>query len=420
MKADRFFSYFILATVILVISCATKTPVEPEIINNPPGAPSNPTPYDGLANVSMFPVLSWTAVDPDGDSLIYDVYLGDANPPPLVVENVGSALYSPLSLSPNTIYYWKVDAKDGTGEVTEGPTWTFATSSISGVQISSFGSLPRWSPDGDKVLFGGQGVNVGLWVYYRLSGNTEQITDDTHPHRWDYKWSPQSDQIAFGGAGPTSTIQAGIFTVALDGSQPVWWHSTGHSPCWIPDGTGIVFAEEDNQSATYGLFQLNFVDTSLVQLTGSGIESQFNSTGTRIAFRNPGSSQAYDLKSVSASGGLEITLADNCLHFKWTSDGTTLVYDYMSYSMGMTICSVSASGGVPVTLLTGAAEPSLSSTGILAFHGMSGTESLGVYTVSLYGGIATNRSANGSQPDISPDGSLLVYSFNDSIWLVYL
>jgi len=46
--------------------------------NEPPEAPSNPTPADGAQDVTTSFILSWTCGDPEGQSLKYDVYLGDA------------------------------------------------------------------------------------------------------------------------------------------------------------------------------------------------------------------------------------------------------------------------------------------------------------------------------------------------------
>lgn len=410
----------LLFGIILLIACSSEdAPTEPPPINNAPDVPSNPTPSDSSTNVTFNPTLTWTCTDPDGDPLVYDVHFGTSPIPPLVSSDLAGSEYSPLGLLETTTYYWKIDAKDSGGLITEGPVWSFITAELSSDQISSFGSLPKWSPDGQRLLFGGEGLTIGLWIYDRIAVTQEQITDEAYPHRWDYAWSPGSDQIAFGGAGPTSTNLAGIFVVALDGSDPVQWHPTGHSPCWIPDGSGLVFSEEDPQTGTYGLFSVIFADTSLTQLTTSGIDAEFNPAGTRIAYRDPGASQAYTLKIINASGGQMTTVANNCLHFAWTATGDTLVYDYMSYSLGMVICTVPASGGVQTTIKTGASEPSVSSTGLIAYQGVNVDLSLGIYVMNLDGSNSNQLSPVGAQPSITPDGTLIAYTYANGIWLVY-
>ena len=285
-------------------------------------------------------------------------------------------------------------------------------------QIASFGSLPKWSPDGQKLVFGGEGATAGLWVYDRSSGAVEQITDDAYPHLSDYSWSPGSDSIAFGGAGATIENTSGIFTVALDGSDPVRWHPTGKHPTWAPDGSGLVFAEEDPQTGSYGLFKLSFAGPSVSRLTEEGINPQYNPSGSKIAYRvEPGESLAYPLKVIPASGGAEVTLADSCLHFTWMADGTTLVYDYMSYTAGMRICTIPETGGEKVVIVSSGNEPTVASTGRIAYQKINVDLSYGIYIVNLDGSDNRQLTTSGFSPSITPDGSLVAYARSNGIWL---
>ncbi len=287
-------------------------------------------------------------------------------------------------------------------------------------QIADFGSLPRWSPDGQKLAFGADGVQAGIWVYNRGSGDLIQIVDTSNPHLYDYRWSPQSDQIAFGGAGATVENTSGIFVAELDGSAPVRWHATGHSPSWTPDGSGLVFAEEDQQFGIYGIFRLAFSDSTLDRLTMTGTDPQYNFSGTQIAYRDPfvsGSYLYFRLKVMPALGGSETSLADTCSHFNWTGDGGTLVFDYLQPSGGMRISSVPVSGGSISTILFGGAESSVSSAGRIAYQGVEGDLSTGIFTVNLDGTDIQQVSAEGFQPAISPDGSMVAYASNSGIWL---
>lgn len=386
-----------------------------------PVQPSDPYPEDGAQNVQYSITLSWTCSDPNGDPLTYDVYFGTASPPPLVSSDQPNTTYSLSGLDAEATYYWKIVAEDDKGYATEGDIWSFTTKPLSANQISSFGSLPRWSPDGQKLVFGGEGIHSGLWVYDRSTGSVDQITDDAYPHLWDYSWSPQSDQVAFGGAGAIIENTSGIFTVALDGSDPVRWHPTGHAPCWIPDGSGLVFAENDPEEGVYGLFKLSFAGSSLTRLTYSGTDPGFNQSGTQIAFRDePGASLAYPLKVMPTSGGAAITVADTCLHFAWTADGATLVYDYLGYldDPGMRICTILATGGAPVKLVANAGEPSIAYTGRIAYHGLNIQISLGIYVINLDGSDNRRLTTSGFQPSITPDGTLIAYARSDGIWLV--
>ncbi|GAA4279142.1 fibronectin type III domain-containing protein [Aquimarina mytili] len=70
--------------------------------------------------------LEWAASDADGDALSYDLYFGDTNPPILFAENLDTNTIN-VSVSPDTIYYWRVTVKDTNQGATIGQVWNFRT-----------------------------------------------------------------------------------------------------------------------------------------------------------------------------------------------------------------------------------------------------------------------------------------------------
>lgn len=111
-------------------------------LNTAPSKPSNPKPQDGTSDVELTELLSWDCYDPDGDSLVYDVYFGTSSNPPLVKENCPTPTYAPGTMYFNTDYYWKVVAKDSNGGVTSGDLWYFKTKSTPTPVGSSAWSYP--------------------------------------------------------------------------------------------------------------------------------------------------------------------------------------------------------------------------------------------------------------------------------------
>ena len=98
--------------------------------NTPPHAPSAPSPAGGATDQATDVDLGWTGGDPDaGDSVTYDVYFGDASPPPLVAPGQAATSYDPGTLRGGTTYYWRIVARDGHGATAEGPEWHFTTAS---------------------------------------------------------------------------------------------------------------------------------------------------------------------------------------------------------------------------------------------------------------------------------------------------
>jgi hypothetical protein len=98
---------------------------------NNPAQFSSYSPDDGATGVSQTPTLTWSASDPDpGDTLVYDIYFGTSNPPPLVISGKVGPTYKPGQSTPlvhMTVYYWKIVARDNHGAQTESPVISFTT-----------------------------------------------------------------------------------------------------------------------------------------------------------------------------------------------------------------------------------------------------------------------------------------------------
>ncbi|MBD3180457.1 MAG: hypothetical protein GF417_13290 [Candidatus Latescibacteria bacterium] len=99
----------------------------------PPSAPENPSPPDLSTGQSINPTLSWECSDPNlGDTLVYDLYFGELNPPALLADGLTGSSYQPGPLDDSTTYFWSVTAEDETAHRTSGPVWRFTTGSEPG------------------------------------------------------------------------------------------------------------------------------------------------------------------------------------------------------------------------------------------------------------------------------------------------
>ena len=96
-------------------------------MNNPPYAPSDPYPSDGMIDVDLDINLSWNCSDPDNDQLTYDVYFGNVSTPPKVVANQTNTSFDVGLLDMETTYYWQVVAWDEHNVSTTGQIWSFTT-----------------------------------------------------------------------------------------------------------------------------------------------------------------------------------------------------------------------------------------------------------------------------------------------------
>ena len=77
--------------------------------------------------------MSWNCYDPDqSDSITYDIYFGQDNPPQKVMSNQSSTFYDPGELDGETVYYWRIVAWDNHGASSSGPIWDFTTEKSDG------------------------------------------------------------------------------------------------------------------------------------------------------------------------------------------------------------------------------------------------------------------------------------------------
>jgi CubicO group peptidase (beta-lactamase class C family) len=88
-----------------------------------PGLATLAAPLYNETGVGTGTELTWLA---GASAVSQQVYFGTTPPFPLVSSQTNTT-YFPQGLQPNTTYYWRVDEKDSSGNVTVGTTWIFTT-----------------------------------------------------------------------------------------------------------------------------------------------------------------------------------------------------------------------------------------------------------------------------------------------------
>lgn len=127
-NADEFYNYWV-TSVCLGEESGPSNRASGWRTNQAPLEPAYPVPANGVIDVPLTVILSWTSGDIDGDTVLYDVYLDTVNPPQtLVSDNQTGTTFTPPVLASGTTYYWQVVADDQqTRAISEGPVWQFTT-----------------------------------------------------------------------------------------------------------------------------------------------------------------------------------------------------------------------------------------------------------------------------------------------------
>lgn len=131
-------------------------------VSEVPACAANLSPADDATGVSTSVTLSWSAGP--GSPIAYDVYFGtEENNLSLVGDSINQTTYSPASpLQVNTTYYWKVVPLNGSGPASGCQTYSFTTTSESGILMTD-GSTSACS--GVFYDSGGQSGNYGDLQY---------------------------------------------------------------------------------------------------------------------------------------------------------------------------------------------------------------------------------------------------------------
>ena len=207
-----------------------------------------------------------------------------------------------------------------------------------------FGRVPRWSPDGDRILFGDDREgSPGIYIW--MPGETPQLLADSLPsHNWDYHWSPDGSQIAFTSPGEPGSGAAGVWLVNADGSSKEKIFDRGRDLSWFHDGFSVVVRVEYPENGTPGLYRIE-LESGATQFVTIGfkpvcspIESLIAYTDSELNGRLSIIDENFNATAVSDTGAYEYT---------WTVDGSALfcaVNNYTTGELNWDIVKISPSG----------------------------------------------------------------------------
>lgn len=232
MKLQR--ATVVFLGTLLLLSCEND-PAQPEP-NGAPATPSNPFPEHLSAN--HHPVrlrLAWSSTDPNGDSIVYDVFLGTTT-----LAQVGDDLpiaELDLELDASTRYRWQVIARDSRGETARGPIWEFSTGDP---ELEE--GLIAWIP------FDGLVRDDGPRQFPTRSENVTLVVDRAGRVANAGRFDGTSSQVVVADA-PVLRFGEGSFTVSA-------WVLANEEPA---NFAGIVAKQLDDASQTlFPGFQVSF------------------------------------------------------------------------------------------------------------------------------------------------------------------
>ena len=203
------------------------------IVNQPPVHPYSPTPSDGSQNQMIEIELSWRCSDPEGDTLIFDMYFGTDSVPTLAASALTDTIYDSGILMNDTTYFWKVVVHDNQNNTTDGPVWSFTT------EPWQCGNTLTDTRDGqtyNTVLIGTQcwmaeNLNVGTMIL-----GTQEPTNNSQIEKFCYLDDP-SHCLDWGGLYKWDELMQYVTDTASQGICPEGWFVPTDNDWKILEGT---------------------------------------------------------------------------------------------------------------------------------------------------------------------------------------
>jgi Tol biopolymer transport system component len=293
---------------------------------------------------------------------------------------------------------------------------------------------PTWSPDGKQIAFLSDRDNTaGVYSIYIMNAAASWVKRLTQDGGNDYgpAWSPDGRQIVF-----RSVVkgQFDIFTVSVDGGDPLNLTNTPNSdewsPAWSPDGSLIAF--QTNRDGNWEIYTMNADGTDPVNLTNNPADDELPywkpasaTTLTRLAFV---SSMDGDLAlySIVTDGTMLTRLTSDTMLIMnpvWSPDSNKIAFEGCMGGSMSTDCPAGVSFDIFVVNADGSnlknitndasadRSPAWSPDGKLAFSSdRSGKNE--IYVMNADGSsltLVTNGVTSDTQPEWSADGNWLAY-----------
>jgi len=291
-----------------------------------PHSPSTPFPSDKSTNVPVSVLLTWEGSDPDGDPLTYDIYLSsNSNPSSIVSTNQSSNSYQCNNLLGNTMYYWKVVAKDNHGNSNTSSVWSFRTLQTGSAPISNFTVDNRTIPVGGTVTFSDQSTNNPTsWSWNFGDGQTSNLPSPAHTYASAGTYtvtltasnsigSDGETKVGYITVNPTSPAPVANFsssgtTITAGGFVQFFDQSTNNPTSWswnFGDGQTMIARNPAHTYTTVGSFTVTLTASNI---NGSDVETKVGYITVNPAGYAPVANFTVDNRTIKA--GETVTFTD--------------------------------------------------------------------------------------------------------------
>ncbi len=292
-------------------------------------------------------------------------------------------------------------------------------------------SNPRWSPDGNWIVYG-KTCGGGFTQIYKISssGGSEIALTSDDTGKGSPSWSPGSDWVVYLRRDSTTYWQVykipsgGGSQVALT-SSVTWFGDLKGRPEWSPDGNWIAFLNRDATEYDQ-IYKVTHSGTSETALTSNSYDHGYphwTPDSQYIYYPRGDSSGFTHIYKISVGGGGEIKITTQNNNHGWidlSNDGSFFVF--IGPESNQQLSRVSSGGGEENLIINSSKniyKPQISPNDQYAcyYRQQDSTTYYNIYVVRLSDGSEipiTSDVYNHYNPRWSSDGTQTVYEKIDT------
>jgi len=196
---------------------------------------------------------------------------------------------------------------------------------------TEFGRVPRWSPDGERILFGDDRVgSPGLYIW--TPGEDPQLLADSLPnHKWDYDWSPDGGKVGFTSPGEPGSQTAGVWIVDIDDGSRTRPLDRGRDLSWYYDSSTVAVRIDNPEGGFPGIYLVD-IDSGELEFIADGYMPVCSPVDSRIAYNE----SEINGKLFLIDAELEPLAVSDVGAYKWvwTADGSSIFCAINDYTTG--------------------------------------------------------------------------------------
>lgn len=229
-----------------------------------------PQPPDNAVILETMPELSWTqSINADS----YDVYFG-SDTPPAFVGNQSATTYHPDKLEKGTMYYWRVDARNGYGTTT-GQTWRFYVK---------------------------EGINAGQIAHWKLDETAGTTAEDSGPFRLNGELLNMNPVGWYPGK-----VDGGLLFDGVDDVMRVAHHD-------------VLILSDESFSISAWLYTENLPETSMILFTKGSptVDDETGANGRWFRVETEGNALRFAIDDNSKESLVEVDDVSTVLPYHWT------------------------------------------------------------------------------------------------------